>query len=76
MITKQKTNIEIDAYFDGENPTCAKDFRNGEFCIFYYTASFGTREMCHFSKGEILHRRMEYTGTLIPCENCPIHNKK
>lgn len=72
---KEKKSLEIDVYFDGDEGTCARDFKKGEVCLFYYTSSFGTREMCQFSKGEILDRRRDdQTGTPIPCENCPIHN--
>jgi len=73
--------MEVTCYEDDDgNPTCAIDFSTGDVCVFYRTMSFGCKETCVFAEDtgrypEILKRRKNDEGTLIPIENCPVWNK-
>ena len=77
---QEKVNIECVRYKDKENnPTCACNFETGEVCQFYRTQRFGCNETCLFASEinyrgltEIIHRRGNGQGTLIPLENCPL----
>jgi hypothetical protein len=79
---KEIKRIEVITYRDSDNnPTCAIDFNTGEVCRFYRTQRFGVNETCVFAEQDgkytqTLNRRRDGLGTLIPCGNCPIWNKK
>jgi hypothetical protein len=76
-MTTLKKIISVDAYvdIDGER-TCARSFERNEFCQFYRLSNFGTKESCVFAiDSEILERRDDGMGSLIPLKNCPIWEK-
>jgi len=85
MESKAKTipaTITVDSYIDRDgNPCCAKNFETGEVCRFYQSGKFGVDETCFFAetpvgKRELLGRRKNGFGTLIPMKSCPIWGDK
>jgi hypothetical protein len=72
--TAEELQLAIERYRDADgNPACALSFKDGKICKFYYTRTFGTRESCWFGEpNELLQRRKEGLGTLIPIEACPL----
>jgi hypothetical protein len=71
-----KKTLEVETYYTPDNkPTCAVDVRNKNYCIFLYQTRFGTEDHCFFGKNLPLERDKEGLGFLIPCPECPLHNK-
>lgn len=69
--------IECRVYRTKEgNPTCIKDVMTGEYCEFFRTSKFGTREQCLFEDSMPL-TRYGPGGFLRPGEWCPLwHNDR
>ena len=70
-MSEEKT-ITVKAYRDKDGlPTCAVDFRTGEFCQFLRVTRFGILHVCAIDQSDGLWRRGgKGEGSLIPCEKC------
>lgn len=73
MDKKESVGLPVMRYRDDENlTTCATNFNTHDVCVFWRCRKFGQQEFCSWT-GDILHRRGEDgTGTLIPCDGCPM----
>ncbi len=71
--------IPVIRYRDSQgNPTCAKNFPNGEICEFYRTSNFGTNESCGYCEVKLFRREFDGKpdmGSLIPTPDCPVWAK-
>jgi hypothetical protein len=79
-IKETTKTIEVTAYTHNNKPCCAKNFDTGEVCVFYRTQRMGCNETCIFADqsgkyGQLLERRNNGNGTLIPHDNCPVWSK-
>ena len=52
-------------------PTCATNMQTGEYCMFYGTSHFGTRDECLATGSQI--SRVSQGGFTIPVSNCPMN---
>jgi len=79
---KKTKTLEVEVYEnpDGE-PTCGSDFRTGDVCQFILSQRYGTEYTCVFAANEVRGMKMPLSATdngmgyLIPCKECPLHNK-
>jgi len=69
-MTTLKKIISVDAYLDKDGQeTCVCSFKRNEICIFYMLLN----ESCVFAiDSDVLERRDDGLGSLIPLNNCPI----
>lgn len=80
---KETATMTIDRYRDKNgNPTCAINFETGDVCVFYATQKFGCTATCWFAdqcsnkKWQLILRRDNGNGSLIPLADCPIWRDK
>jgi hypothetical protein len=65
-------SLHILRFYDKDDlPTCAINFAVGQYCHFYGTKTFGTKEVCMYHS-QTLSRRGDGYGSLIPLDNCPL----
>ena len=81
QLEQHMLKISITRYRDKNmEETCASDFTNGDVCVFYRTAKFGTDETCLFleyqNNKKTLERRGNGEGSLVPFEGCPVWRPK
>jgi len=71
METKE---LQVRVYRSPEGvPTCARDFEDGEVCVFLQTARMGKLEVCALQTGvDALLRSPRGTGWLVPHCKCPL----
>lgn len=73
-------SITVTAYWLSRGkPTCAIDFAAGNVCQFYRSIGIKGVELCSYTETNLRRDVSEDEnptyGYLIPCDNCPIHNK-
>jgi hypothetical protein len=69
-----KKTIEIEAYLTPSGiPICAKNIKEGKFCIFLRYSHFGTKTHCCFTDNELSTGESGYTE---PDKSCPLWRSK
>jgi hypothetical protein len=60
-------------------PTCAFNFKTGDFCMFLRSQRFGLDDVCAITQSKIFRGdspKGPEMGYLIPRPECPLHNQK
>ena len=76
-VRREPFELPVTRYRDNENlVTCAANFETHDVCVFWSCRKFGQLEYCRFTGETLFRRGEEGTGTLIPCDGCPLWNMK